>query len=311
MADKKPATSTDKKGEVSGTSGALNVALHPLVLINISDHFTRTKVSSKNANPRVIGALLGVQTGRNVEIFTSFELVFNTNEGLIKLDLNYLKAKQEQFRKVFPTYDFLGWYSTGIEAQVYDIDIQKQVLEFNESPLYLVLNPHVSPTAKELPITIYESELHVINDKPTMMFAKTSYKIETMEAERISVDHVAHVTPGSGDTDGSRLITHLTSLHNAIKMLNLRIKIIQQFLRSIQKGDIPKDHGLLRQVASLCNRLPAINTNNFKEDFLNEYNDALLITYLATITKGTSSINELVEKFNISYDRHTRRRFPA
>jgi len=310
MADKKTAAASQTEKKEIGT-GALNVALHPLVLINISDHYTRARVSSKVGNPRVIGALLGAQTGRNVEIFTSFELVYNIIENLVVLDLAYFKQKQEQFRKVFPTYDFLGWYSSGSEAQLSDIDIQKQVLEYNESPLYLVLNPHIPPTAKELPITIYESELHVVNDQPTMLFAKTTYKIETMEAERISVDHVAHVTPGGGGADGSRLITHLTSLHNAIKMLNLRIKIIQQFLKATQKNEIPKDHGLLRQVASLCNRLPAINTENFKEDFLNEYNDALLVTYLATITKGTSSINELVDKFNISYDRHNRRRFPS
>jgi len=30
-------------------------------------------------------------------------------------------------RKVFPDLEFLGWYSTGKEAQVSDLDIHKQV----------------------------------------------------------------------------------------------------------------------------------------------------------------------------------------
>lgn len=55
--------------------------------------------------------------------------------------------------------------------------------------------------AKELPISIYESELHVIQDNPTLLFVKVPYKIETGEAERISVDHIARISPsGSGST---------------------------------------------------------------------------------------------------------------
>jgi hypothetical protein len=75
---------------------ALDIALHPLVLINISDHYTRAKYSTEEKNPRVIGALFGVQSGRNVEVTNSFELVYNVIEGAVVIDTDYLKAKQEQ-----------------------------------------------------------------------------------------------------------------------------------------------------------------------------------------------------------------------
>jgi COP9 signalosome complex subunit 6 len=39
-----------------------------------------------------------------------------------------------------------------------------------------------------------------------------------------------------------------------------------------------------------------------------EYNDALLVTYLASITKGTSLTNELVDRYNVAYDRQGQRR---
>lgn len=71
----------------------LNVLLHPLVIINISDHYTRAKVSS--AGPaRVMGALLGIQKNRDVEIFNSFELIPDTN-AWTAVD-QYLRVKQEQ-----------------------------------------------------------------------------------------------------------------------------------------------------------------------------------------------------------------------
>jgi COP9 signalosome complex subunit 6 len=39
-----------------------------------------------------------------------------------------------------------------------------------------------------------------------------------------------------------------------------------------------------------------------------EYNDAVLMVYLACMTKGTAGINELADKFNIAFDKHSRRK---
>jgi len=302
---KTPSTVIEKEGG----GAALQIDLHPLVIINISDHFTSTKVESNKPQPRVIGALLGIQNGRNVEITNSFELIYDTLDGAIVIDQSFLKSRQEQFKKVFPTYDFLGWYSTGTQVQHSDIDVHKQFLEINESPIYLLLDSVAaySATTKDLPITIFESELHVIEDKPTTLFVKVPYRIQTGEAERIGVDHVARVTP-SGGSDESQLTSHLLGLHNAVKMLNIRLKVLYQFLEATKKSSVPFDHHILRQIYGLCNLLPAIDTDAFNEDFIKEYNDVLLVSYLAGITRGTSTVNELVEKFNTVFERQGRRR---
>ncbi len=84
--------------EKEGVGGALQIDLHPLVIINISDHYTRAKVggTTPGAPPRVIGALLGIQNGRNIEISNSFELVYHNLSGAVVVDMEYLKSKQEQ-----------------------------------------------------------------------------------------------------------------------------------------------------------------------------------------------------------------------
>ncbi len=80
-------------------------------------------------------------------------------------------------------------------------------MRFNESPLYLLLDPLVSHATQGLPLQLFESELRIINDEPTLMFSKVNYRIETGEAERIAVDHVARV--GAGGAEGSqRMATH-------------------------------------------------------------------------------------------------------
>jgi len=260
-------------------------------------------------NPRVIGALVGSQSGRNVEIYNSYELVYDRVNGAIVIDQKYLIQKQEQFKKVFPLYDFLGWYSTGSSVSAADIEIHKQISETNESPLYLLLDTVACARedTKDLPISILESEVRVLNDQPTMIFVKVPYKIETGEAERIAVDHVARITP-SGGGSGSLLTAHLMGVHNALSMLNIRVKIIVKFLEAVKAGKIPADHGLLRRVGSLINQLPSADTPGFKRDFINEYNDALVITYLAAITKGANNTNELIDKFNVTFDKSSRRR---
>ncbi|EFJ31504.1 hypothetical protein SELMODRAFT_74712 [Selaginella moellendorffii] len=294
------------------SSSGLTFKLHPLVIVNISDHYTRlmaqaAATGSAGIPPplRVFGCVIGVQAGRNVEIFNSFELKHDAATD--SLDRPFLETKQEQYKKVFPKYDVLGWYSIGADIRESDMVIHKALMDINESPVYLLLNPAINPARKELPLSIYESELHVIDGVPSLIFVKASYTIETVEAERISVDHVAHIKPSDGSSAATQLAAHLTGMHSAIKMLHSRIKVLHHLLAAIQKGDAPPEHALLRQVSSLVRRLPAIDSPKFQDDFLMEYNDTLLMTYLATITKCSNTMNEFVEKFTTAYDKQSRR----
>ena len=109
-----------------GTSGSVSVKLHPLVIMNISEHWTRTKVQ-EGLPKKVYGAIIGKQTGRNVEIMNSFELQVHLLEGKTYIDMDYYKMKEEQFKQVFSEMDFLGWYSTGERPEDEDVEVHKQV----------------------------------------------------------------------------------------------------------------------------------------------------------------------------------------
>ncbi|KAH9652671.1 COP9 signalosome complex subunit 6a [Citrus sinensis] len=255
----------------SSSSSGLTFKLHPLVIVNISDHYTRVKSqmnhsssatttnddNNNGAQPRVYGCVIGIQRGRTVEIFNSFELLYDPSTH--SLDRAFLEKKQELYKKVFPHFYILGWYSTGSDAQESDMHIHKALMDINESPVYVLLNPSINPAQKDLPVTIFESE-------------------------RISVDHVAHLKPSDGGSAATQLAAHLTGIHSAIKMLNSRIRVLHHYLVAMQKGEIPCENSLLRQVSSLLRRLPAIESEKFQDDFLMEYNDTLLIAYLAMFT---------------------------
>ncbi|KAG0467977.1 hypothetical protein HPP92_017305 [Vanilla planifolia] len=309
---------------MASSSSGLTFKLHPLVIVNISDHYTRVKAQlhhsatigtaspstavsngSGATAPRVFGCVIGVHRGRTVEIFNSFELIIDPVSQTF--DRVFLEKKQELYKKVFPNFYILGWYSTGSDAQESDMLIHKALMDINESPVYVLLNPLINHAKKDLPVIIFESELHVIDGIPQLIFVRSTYIIETVEAERISVDHVAHLKPSDGGSAATQLAAHLTGIHSAIKMLNSRIRMVHQYLLAMQRGDVPLENSLLRQVSSFLRRLPAIESEKFQDDFLMEINDTLLMSYLAMFTNCTSTMNELVEKFNTMYDRHSRR----
>jgi hypothetical protein len=55
------------------------------------------------------------------------------------------------------------------------------------------------------------------------------------------------------------------------------VACILSLLEAMERGEVKKDHRLLRKVASLCQRLPATDTSDFKEDHVQSYNDTLLV----------------------------------
>ncbi|KAI9336826.1 COP9 signalosome complex subunit 6-like protein [Zopfochytrium polystomum] len=268
------------------------ITLHPLVIMNISDHFTRVKAQTGTSTP-VFGALIGIQSGREIEIFNSFEVAMVVTNGVYSVDKELFATKADQYKQVFAKYDFLGWYTIGSQPTPAHIAINEQFIEYNENPLLLQLNPAIAATSKDLPIAVYETIVDLVEGgAPQMSFAKAAYKVETGEAERIAVDHVAQ-TAGSNVTTGSSLDTNLVSQRNAIKMLHSRIVLLQQYVQAVEAGELPRDHGLLRQISSVCKRLPTMDSPEFRKEFLVDYNDVLLTSYLAIVTKSSHAINQV------------------
>uniref|UniRef100_A0A669BYG2 COP9 signalosome complex subunit 6 n=1 Tax=Oreochromis niloticus TaxID=8128 RepID=A0A669BYG2_ORENI len=271
----------------SGVTGSVSVALHPLVILNISDHWIR--IRSQEGRPmQVIGALIGKQEGRNIEVMNSFELLSHTIDDKVHIDKEYYYTKEEQFKQVFKDMEFLGWYTTGGPPDQSDIHIHKQVCEIIESPLFLKLNPMTKHTD--------------VSSFATMLFAELTYTLATEEAERIGVDHVARMT-ATGTGENSTVAEHLIAQHSAIKMLHSRVKIILEYVKAVEAGEVPFNHEILREANALCHRLPVLSTIKFKTDFYDQCNDVGLMAYLGTITKTCNSMNQFINKFNVLYDR--------
>lgn len=217
----------------------------------------------------------------------------------------YLVKKIAQFEQVFPKLSLLGWYTNGAEVTAEHMKVHMEVLPFNETPLFLLLDSNPSAAARELPLKMHES---LVTPDGKMTFVNTTYTLASLEAERIGVDHVAKVKATSTATSASEVTEHLGSQHSAVDMLYQRIKVIRSYLFAVKAGELPRDHELLRQVSGLCSRLPIAADEDGGKSFVMQSNDVLLVSHLATITKGCNAMNEMLGKLAIVHDKGGMRR---
>ncbi|KAG7269013.1 hypothetical protein CRUP_010727 [Coryphaenoides rupestris] len=231
----------------SGLTGSVSVALHPLVILNISDHWIR--IRSQEGRPmQVIGALIGKQEGRNIEVMNSFELLSHTVDERVHIDKEYYYTKEEQFKQVFKEMEFLGWYTTGGPPDQSDIHIHKQVCEIIESPLFLKLNPMTKHT------------------DATMLFAELTYTLATEEAERIGVDHVARMTAtGTGENSTGEVPFNHEILREANALCH-RLPVLSTIMFKTDFYDQCNDVGLMAYLGTIT------KTCNSMNQFINKFN---------------------------------------
>ncbi|KAI0932530.1 hypothetical protein AcW1_000369 [Taiwanofungus camphoratus] len=279
----------------SSTTSGLSLALHPLPILNISEHLTRLKVQTKSNLPFVLGALLGTQNGREVEIVNTFELAVE-DDG-ITVDEGFLLARKEQYKQVFPSLEFIGWYTVAARPTALHISLHEQFTTYSSTPLLLILQPSTvfaasaDLTAQSLPLKAYEPTIEIRDRKSRSVFIEAPFTVETGEAERIAVDFTAK--GGEGDTS---LESHLHSQRAAVKMLHDRIILLVKYVADVLAGQAVKDHATLRSLSALMASLPASENKGFREEFDTEYEDVQLTSYLASLTKSAHILNDLVDK---------------
>jgi hypothetical protein len=59
-----------------------------------------------------------------------------------------------------------------------------QISEINEAPVLLMLNPTITPGRRDLPLQLYETELHVADGRATFSFVRANFTVEVRRAAR-------------------------------------------------------------------------------------------------------------------------------
>lgn len=61
----------------------------------------------------------------------------------------------------------------------------------------------------------------------------------------------------------------LLAQHGALKMLHGRLQLVVEYLKAVESGTLPRNEEVFRDVATLCHRLPVMDSERFKDEFQN------------------------------------------
>ncbi|KAL8870620.1 MAG: hypothetical protein Q9174_003381 [Haloplaca sp. 1 TL-2023] len=205
------------------SDSGLQIHLHPLVLLTVSDLITR-HILRRREGP-IVGALLGQHNGRDIALEHAFECqVVNGEQGAVLLHQAWFEDRLQQYKDVHkaPLLELVGWFSAAPPSGPQDqhVPIHQQILHhYNETAVLLAFHPSDVLEGRgqgggqggKLPLTIYESVYEGTQPaaKPgatttdgdmdvdgqegplDLKFRELPYSVDTGEAEMIGVDFVA------------------------------------------------------------------------------------------------------------------------
>jgi COP9 signalosome complex subunit 6 len=269
--------------------------------MSIADHATRVKMQDGPESP-CIGVILGRQTGLVISLLETFELgvkVSEDNKNDVTLAKPELEIDLKLFDECYPSYELLGWYTTGTALTDQHAHIHKQIKHYNERPLFVLMDPSLdAPISNKLPMAVYQ---HAVAVGDQTNFVELSCTIVSDEGERVTMVHCANTVQESGGQDESQAYASFLSLRKALDMLCRNIRSVHGYIQAVDKGTIPRDQAMLRKIKGLCNRLPLMRSEiDFLSQYEQERDDATLVTLLASVTHGNNLVREVMEKYNSS-----------
>ena len=279
---------------------SLKVKINQTVLLGISDHYFRNMIQHPETSKRVIGALLGTQDGRNLSVVSSSELIYKIDpltDEVLSIDMGYIKEKVELLKKVYSSYEFLGWYSCFTEKyktiKPSDVKNHHAMTKYNENPIYLCLDMTKNmKLANELAMKVYETKLDVKEQSKDEILSEINYEIDVEKGETIAIDHV---TKNYSSVESSQFSDHLSSLLSSFKILSSKLVGLLEILENNEK--ILENPCIMMELKEVLNSFPKKNNKVLDANMLEEGCETNLISFLSAII-GTSRLISEVKFLN-------------
>lgn len=283
------ATTTEQLTALAGTT----VIVHPLVLLSVTDHHARSV--SRTSQKRVVGVLLGQDTGKTINVANSFGIPFEEDEKDSKtwfLDHNYIDGMYEMFKKVNAREGMIGWYHTGPKLRASDQEINDLFKKFIARPVMVIVD--VRPQVVGMPTDAYFAVEEIKDDgtETRKTFLHVPSAIEAEEAEEIGVEHLLRDIKDSTTTT---LATRVTEQLASLQGLQSRLSDIQKYLVEMAAGKVPVNHQIVYHLQDALNLLPDLSDSVTTQCFASSTNDSMLVVYLSSLLRAVIALHALVD----------------
>jgi translation initiation factor 3 subunit F len=265
---------TDPLALGSGTAAKV----HPVVLFNILDHYTRRN----DGQERVIGTLLGhINSDGSVEVKNSFPVPHNESAEQVAVDMEFHRTMYDLHLRVNPKEVIVGWYATGESITDHSVYIHEFFAREALNPIHLIVD--TSLTKQKIDVKAFVSIPLTIGDKMLgAHFQRIRLETKTHETERIAVNHLAKTQFRSKKPE---LTTGLESLQTSIERLLSTIDIASDHIQSVLDNKIEADPKIGRMIAEAVSTIPKIDVEVFEKMFNSSLQDLLMVVYLGSLTR--------------------------
>ncbi|KAJ5506281.1 JAB1/Mov34/MPN/PAD-1 [Penicillium expansum] len=278
-----PATTADTLSLVNRS-----VTVAPLVLLSVADHYGRT---AKGTRKRVVGVLLGENSGDNVRVSNSFAVPFEEDEkdpSVWFLDHNFVESMRDMFKKINAREKLVGWYHSGPKLRASDLEINELFKKYTPNPLLVIVD--VQPKEVGVPTDAYFAVDEIKDDGTTTSrtFVHTPSIIEAEEAEEIGVEHLLR---DIRDVAVGTLSTRITSQLQSLQGLHLRLRDIGQYLQKVLDKELPVNHAILGNLQDE----PQIENSELARAMSVKTNDQLMAIYISSLIRAITAFHDLID----------------
>lgn len=275
------------------SSAPISVAVHPLVLLSVVDHYNRV---AKHTKKRAVGVVLGERRKGRIEATNSFALPFEEDEKnpeIWFLDHSYLENMFRMFKKVNAKEKIIGWYHTGPRLRESDMNIHSLISEYCEGKTPTLVICEVKPKDVGLPVHAYMAVDEVREDERSQkVFMNLPTEVGATEAEEIGVEHLLRDVK---DATVSSLSSQIGEMVTGLRGLRMRLLEIQTYLEAVVAGKLPVNHDIVKNLQEIFSLLPNLNMEEIVSAFAIETNDMMMAVYLASLVRSVVALHNLID----------------
>ncbi|PHJ23937.1 26s proteasome regulatory [Cystoisospora suis] len=275
---------------VAGLVANKIVVVHPIVLLSVVDHYNRV---ARGTSRRVVGTLLGEVADGEVHVSNSFALPFEEDPkdpNVWYLDRNYHEHLFQMFKKVNTRERILGWYSTGPQVRMTDLEIHEIFRRYTPNPIYVIVD--INPKETVVPTKAYYSFEQPTSDKDfRRTFVHVASTIGAYEAEEVGVEHLLRDLKNAST---STLATRVADKLSALKLLIGKIQEVSSYLQDAAQKKITPNPSIMYTIQDVFNLLPDLSSPELVEAFAIQTNDTMLGLYLGSVVRSVLALHNLI-----------------
>lgn len=268
-----------------------------LAIVHMSDQYTRISCggSPLSKDAPVVGLLFGTRDEGTLKIIDADDIPTEVSDAT--------KQQIALHQAVFSQHAVVGWYRVSVDNQPTANDVhltQTMKQHFAPNGRFVFSLLQVKSESEDLPLSLYE--LDTSSTSPVLI-ATENWQLETSEPERIGVERVVREQTRSNQKDSedsySAFGSQVTTIQQSLQCMNERLALLITYLEKTEKGEIPANPSLLRQVKALVCQLGPLMAKPPSEQ------NPTLLSHMAVVAKTVCAVQSYTDKARSLYESRT------